>query len=155
MKTYRIQSKQFLSISLQEGWAFLSKPQNLGKITPPDMAFNIISQSGGEEMYAGQIIKYKIKVPPGLWMNWMTEITHVNAPYYFVDEQRVGPYALWHHQHHLKEVAGGVEMTDEVHYALPMGSLGRLAHRLFVKQQLAQIFEYRYQVLNNIFGKEE
>lgn len=104
-------------------------------------------------MYAGQIIKYKIKAPPGLWMDWMTEITHVSEPNYFVDEQRVGPYALWHHQHHLKEVEGGVEMTDEVNYALPMGILGRLAHSLFVKKQLQGIFKHRFNVLEEMFRK--
>jgi len=154
MKTYQITSKQFLPISLKEGWDFLSKPENLGKITPPEMQFNIKTQSGEGKMFAGQIITYKIKVPPGVSMNWMTEITHVSEPNYFVDEQRVGPYALWHHQHHIKKVEGGVEMTDEVNYALPMGILGRFAHLLFVKRQLNGIFKYRHQVLEQMFSNK-
>jgi ligand-binding SRPBCC domain-containing protein len=153
MKTYQITSKQFLPISIDKGWEFLSKPENLGKITPPDMQFNIVSQSG-EGTYAGQIIKYKIKVPPGVKLDWMTEITHVNAPHYFVDEQRTGPYALWHHQHHLKSVEGGIEMTDEVNYALPLGFLGVIAHTLFVKRQLKGVFDYRYQILKELFKKD-
>lgn len=155
MKTYQIKSKQFLPISIEEGWEFLSKPENLGKITPPEMTFNIISQSGDGNMFAGQIVKYKIKVPPGVSLNWMTEITHVNEPHYFVDEQRTGPYALWHHQHHLTSVEGGVEMIDEVNYALSMGFLGTIAHALFVKKQLKGIFDFRYQVLEKMFNKHD
>ena len=152
MRTYQITSKQFLPISIEEGWDFLSKPENLSKITPPEVQFHIESKSESRGMYAGQIIKYKIKVPPGINMNWMTEITHVNAPYYFVDEQRTGPYALWHHQHHLKSVKGGIEMMDEVNYALPMSVFGTIAHVLFVKKQLKSIFDFRYQVLEGMFN---
>ena len=154
MKTYQLTSKQFLPISIEQGWDFLSNPENLAKITPPEMKFNIQSKSGDGRMFAGQIIKYKIQVPPGVNMNWMTEITHVDAPHYFVDEQRSGPYALWHHQHHLKSVDGGIEMTDEVNYALPMGFLGNIAHSLFVKKQLTEIFDFRHQILEDLFNKK-
>lgn len=114
------------------------------------MNFDILSISGGEQMYAGQIIEYKIKAPPGIPMNWVTEITHVNAPNYFVDEQRVGPYSLWHHQHHFKSVDNGVEMIDEVRYALPAGVFGRIAHQLFVKNELNKIFNYRFDIVNEL-----
>ena len=101
MKVYTISRKQFLPITLMEAWDFFSTPRNLAKITPEQMGFNILYVSGGEKTYAGQIICYKIQVMPAIKMNWVTEITHVNEPNYFVDEQRFGPYALWHHQHHL------------------------------------------------------
>ncbi len=104
-------------------------------------------------MYPGQIIKYVIQVLPGIPMNWITEITHVQEPYYFVDEQRFGPYALWHHQHHFKAVDGGVETTDEVNYAIPLGIMGRLANWLFVEREVNRIFDHRSQVLESFFNK--
>ena len=119
------------------------------------MNFKIISMSGGDKMYAGQIIRYKVNVLPLVRMRWVTEITHVQEPDYFTDEQRFGPYALWHHKHYFKSVAGGVEMTDEVDYAIPLGFLGRLAHWLFVRREVNGIFEYRNAVLENYFvGKD-
>lgn len=89
---------------------------------------------------------------PLVKVHWTTEITHVKEPYYFVDEQRFGPYALWHHQHHFREVEGGVEMVDEVNYAIPLGILGRMANWFFVERQVRSIFEYRRKVLAQYFG---
>jgi ligand-binding SRPBCC domain-containing protein len=153
MKLYTIKRKQFLPITLTSAWEFFSTPDNLSKITPSDMGFNIQYRSGGTKMYPGQLIRYKIQVLPFIRTNWVTEITHVEAPHYFVDEQRFGPYALWHHQHHFKEILGGVEMTDEVNYALPFGLLGRFANWLFVEQQVNAIFDFRYKMLENYFSK--
>lgn len=119
------------------------------------MGFKILYKSGGNTMYEGQIIRYKINVLPLIPMHWVTEITHVNNSQYFVDEQRFGPYALWHHQHWFKEVAGGVEMTDEVNYAIPLGPLGRLAHWLFVGREVNAIFNHRFQTLEKFFSKPE
>ena len=118
------------------------------------MQFDIKYMSGGNKMYPGQIISYKLFPLPGIPVTWTTEITHVKSPHYFVDEQRFGPYALWHHQHHFKEVDEGVEMTDEVNYAIPLGFIGRIANTLFVERQVKGIFEHRYQVLENLFRKE-
>lgn len=87
-------------------------------------------------------------------MNWMTEITHVEEPHYFVDEQRFGPYALWHHQHHFKEVDGGIEMTDEINYAIPFGLLGRAANWLFVEREVNRIFNHRFSILEKYFSIE-
>lgn len=119
------------------------------------MGFKILYMSGGPKMYPGQVIRYIVYGLPGIPMNWMTEITHVQEPYYFVDEQRLGPYALWHHQHHFQEVEGGVEMTDEVNYAIPFGLLGRLANWLFVAREVNRIFDYRYNVLESYFTKQK
>jgi len=151
MKIYNLKKTQFLPISLTEAWDFFSSPSNLSKITPDHMGFKIVYISGGSTMYPGQIIRYVVYGLPGIPMNWTTEITHVQEPNYFVDEQRFGPYALWHHQHHFKEVDGGVEMTDEVNYAIPFGLLGRLANRLFVEREVNRIFDHRYQVLESFF----
>ena len=119
------------------------------------MGFEIQYMSGENKTYAGQIISYKIKILGGIKVNWVTEITHVKDLYYFVDEQRFGPYALWHHQHHFKEIEGGVEMVDEVNYAIPFGLIGRLANWLFVGRQVSAIFDHRYKVLESYFAKEK
>ncbi len=153
MKIYHLHHTQFLPVPLQEAWGFFSSPQNLSKITPAQMGFKILYISGGEKAYAGLIIRYKIRILPWISVQWVTEITHVKEPHYFVDEQRFGPYTLWHHQHHFKEVPLGVEMTDEVTYAIPLGFLGRLAHWFFVSKKVKETFAYRRQVLDNYFKK--
>jgi ligand-binding SRPBCC domain-containing protein len=102
-------------------------------------------------MYAGQIIEYKVSPILGIPLYWMTEITHVEQHKFFVDEQRFGPYSMWHHQHHFREVPGGVEMTDIVHYKMPFWFLGDIANTLFVKKQLNDIFNYRFKAVEKIF----
>ncbi|MBL0739712.1 SRPBCC family protein [Chryseolinea lacunae] len=153
MKIYSLKRVQVLPLALPDAWRFFADPKNLQKITPPHMGFSILYQSGFGAMYAGQLVRYRIHVFPFVPMQWLTEITHVNEPHYFVDEQRFGPYAFWHHQHHLKAVpGGGVEVTDEVNYAIPLGWLGRFANALFVERQLNAIFDYRYKVLEEFFN---
>jgi ligand-binding SRPBCC domain-containing protein len=153
MKIYHLRRTQFLPINVQQAWDFFATPENLGVITPAAMKFRIISKSGGEKMYAGQIIRYHVNVKPWLKVKWVTEIAHVNEPHYFVDNQLSGPYALWHHQHHFKEVDGGVEMTDELHYAIPFGFIGRIANVLFVEREVNTIFDFRFKVLKTYFTK--
>lgn len=155
MKVYRLKRTQVLPITLEQAWQFFSSPRNLAKITPADMHFEILSISGSDKMYAGQVINYKIKIFPLVRVRWTTEITHVQEPHYFVDEQRFGPYAWWHHQHHFKEVKDGVEIEDEVHYAIPLGLIGRLANALFVERTLNTIFDYRYAVLQKHFPADK
>ncbi len=152
-KVYSIKTVQKIPITLTEAWAFFSKPDNLKQITPADLGFNIISKHHGETMYPGQVIEYKISPLLGISLYWMTEITHVADQKYFVDEQRFGPYSLWHHQHHFKTIEGGVEMTDIVHYKLPLFFIGDIAHILFVKAQLQKIFDYRFDAVEQKFGK--
>lgn len=152
-KVYSLKTIQTIPVSLDEAWDFFSSPANLQTITPDGMGFKIISQHHGEKMYAGQIIEYKVSPVLGIPLYWMTEITHVEDKIYFVDEQRFGPYSLWHHQHHFKEVNGGVEMTDIVHYKLPLWFLGDVTHALFVKKQLQHIFDYRYKKVEELFSK--
>lgn len=118
------------------------------------MDFQILYMSGGQKMYPGQLIQYVVQGLPAIPMQWTTEITHVHEPYYFVDEQRFGPYSLWHHQHHFKQVQGGVEMTDEVNYAIPLGILGRFAHWLLVGREVNRIFDHRFIVLEKYFNKK-
>ncbi len=155
MKIYSLKKTQILPIGIEEAWGFFSSPRNLSKITPDQMGFKILHISGGEKMYCGQIIRYMVNVLPLISVHWVTEITHVNEPQYFVDEQRFGPYALWHHQHHFKVVPEGVEMTDEVNYAIPLGPLGRLAHWFSVGREVNAIFNHRFKVLEKYFSKHQ
>ena len=150
-KVYSIKTVQVLPISLEKAWDFFSSPANLAEITPKNLGFNIISKHHGEKMYAGQIIEYKVSPVLGIPLYWMTEITHVEQHKFFVDEQRFGPYSMWHHQHHFKEVPGGVEMTDIVHYKMPFWFLGDIANSVFVKKQLNDIFDYRFKAVEKIF----
>ncbi len=153
MAAHSIKTVQKIPVSLDEAWAFFSNPANLQAITPEGMGFTIISRYHGDVMYAGQLIEYKVRPVAGIPIYWMTEITQVKDRAYFIDEQRFGPYSLWHHQHHFKEIPGGVEMTDIVHYKNPLGILGRIANTLFVKQKLNSIFDYRYKKVEEMFGK--
>ncbi|HCY42040.1 MAG TPA: hypothetical protein DHV48_11905 [Prolixibacteraceae bacterium] len=148
---YTLEVQQFLNISLAEAWEFFSSPDNLAKITPPHMGF-IITSGTPAKMYPGQIISYKVSPFPGFKTNWVTEITQVTNQCFFVDEQRFGPYQMWHHEHRFEVQGNGVLMTDRVSYKLPLGFLGRIAHAIFVKEQLKQIFSYRIAVMEQRFG---
>jgi ligand-binding SRPBCC domain-containing protein len=153
MPTFSLKTIQKLPISVEAAWDFFSNPANLQAITPPNMGFEIISKHHGYKMYPGQLIEYKVRPVPGIPIYWMTEITQVAEGKYFIDEQRFGPYQLWHHQHHFKQIEGGVEMTDIIHYRNPLGFLGTIANTLFIQKQLKQIFEYRFQKVEEQFGK--
>ena len=120
MATYSFQTIQRIPITLEQAWDFFSNPANLQRITPGEMGFEIVSTFHGATMYPGQLIEYTVKPLLGIPLYWMTEITHVQDMQYFIDEQRFGPYTLWHHQHHFKAIEGGVEMTDIVHYRIPL-----------------------------------
>ena len=155
MPVYSISKLQRMPCSLKQAWDFFSNPSKLSIITPEDMHFRNISQHHGEQMYPGQVIEYRLRPLFGISVYWMTEITHVVDGRLFVDEQRRGPYSLWHHQHHFREIEGGVEMRDIVHYQLPLGVLGRIAHALLVRGRVEAIFDYRYRKVEEIFGKWE
>lgn len=150
MKPFTLERAQTLPVTLEQAWAFFSDPCNLARITPPGMDFRITSplQSG---MYAGQIITYTVRPLFSVAMNWTTEITHVDPPNFFVDEQRFGPYRFWHHQHRFRQVDGGVEIYDLVHYLLQHDQLARLVNRLFVAPRLKRIFDYRQEKLKELF----
>lgn len=152
MAVHSIKTVQQIPGSLSSVWSFFSNPDNLKAITPDALGFKVISQHHGNSMYAGQIIEYTVRPLLGIPLYWMTEITHVKDQQYFVDEQRYGPYSMWHHQHHFKAIEGGVEMTDIVHYKNPLGILGEMANGLFVRKQLEGIFSFRYQKTNEVFG---
>ncbi len=144
---------QRLPISLPEAWSFFSDPRNLSRITPPSLGLEVTSDLPGV-MYSGMIITYLVRPIPWVSVGWVTEITHVREPVLFVDEQRFGPYRFWHHEHHFREVEGGVEMEDIVHYALPFGTIGRVFGGPLVRRRLEQIFSFRRRFLVREFGLE-
>lgn len=154
MKTHTLTWEQYLPIPLEEAWNFFSSPLKLAKITPPEMRFKVTSSYDLDtKMYPGMILTYQVSPIWGIPMTWVTEITHIKEPEYFVDEQRSGPYALWHHQHHFKEIKGGVQMTDILTYAIPYGFIGAIVNSLLVKKQIKKIFDYRKKAVNDLFGK--
>ncbi len=153
MSLHRIHFVQKLPISVNEAWNFFSSPHNLQTITPEYMGFDITEKDLPEKVYPGLIITYKVSPMMGIKMNWVTEISQTQAPYYFVDEQRYGPYSFWHHKHFIKEIPGGVEVVDLVHYRIPMGILGDIVNALYIKNKLNDIFNYRYKKLNELFGE--
>ena len=153
MSSYALKKVQRIPIRIDEAWDFFSSPDNLKVITPKYMNFRVLSNSDSEKMFAGQIITYRVSPILGIPLFWMTEITHVRDREYFIDEQRFGPYALWHHKHFFKEIPGGTEMIDFLDYKLPMGFVGNIAHALFVRRQIQSIFEYRSKILIEKFGE--
>jgi ligand-binding SRPBCC domain-containing protein len=149
MKLHLLEARQNLPVSIAEAWEFFSDAGNLARITPPSLGFEVTS-APAERMYAGMIITYRVRPLFGVAVTWVTEITHVDEPHRFVDEQRFGPYRFWHHQHLFREIEGGVEARDIVHYALPPG--GGAVRRMLVAPRLREIFAYRRDVLERTFG---
>ena len=151
MKLYHLETIQKLPITPKRAWDFLSEPKNLKRITPDYMGFEIVSGLS-DRMFAGQIIQYIVTPIFGIPTRWVTEITHVDEGNYFVDEQRFGPYDLWHHKHFIKPIKNGVEMLDVIDYKIPLGILGQMVHPIIVAPKLNEIFEYRKKALIQIFG---
>jgi ligand-binding SRPBCC domain-containing protein len=151
MRLQSLELHQDIPLSREEAWAFFSRPENLARITPSDLGFEVTSPVV-ERMYAGMIITYRVRPFAGIAVDWVTEITHVREPEFFVDEQRIGPYRFWHHQHHFMAIDNGTRMTDLVHYQLPCGWPGALLFGGVVRQRLETIFSYRQKTLRDTFG---
>jgi len=141
---------QFIPATQEAVWKFFATPDNLNVLTPPELHFETLTKQ--DRMYAGQLIAYRIRLLPGIRVNWLTEITHVREGTYFVDEQRAGPYRLWHHEHHFCETKGGIEMTDHVTYLLPFAPLSEIVRRGWVRPMLHRIFAYRRRKIDAIFS---
>ena len=151
MAFYQFKRKQYLETNLDELWRFISNPANLKRITPESMGFDILTEDLPDKMYAGMIISYRVSPLLGIPTTWVTEITHVEEGKYFVDEQRRGPYKMWHHQHFLEPTDKGVRMTDIISYQPPFAVLGSMANQLIIKRKLEQIFDHRSDVLKSLF----
>ncbi|MAO71032.1 MAG: hypothetical protein CMD02_00805 [Flavobacteriales bacterium] len=152
MKLTQLHFEQKINTDLSNLWEFISSPKNLSKITPNYMDFNIKSKIPNK-MYEGLIISYTVKPILGIKLNWVTEITHIKDKNYFVDEQRSGPYKMWHHEHILEETNDGIIMKDIISYIPPYGIIGLILNKLFIKKQVKEIFQYRTKILDNIFKK--
>ena len=152
MSIFTLQQTQMIPAPIHTVWEFISSPYNLKLITPEYMGFEVLTKDLPDKMYPGMIIAYKVKPLLNIPMTWVTEITHVRDFEFFVDEQRIGPYKLWHHQHHLKEVDGGVLMTDIVNYKPPFGLLGDLSNSIIIRKKLDEIFLYRKKKVEQLFG---
>jgi ligand-binding SRPBCC domain-containing protein len=149
---FQLYKEQKIPAGVEAIWDFISSPGNLKHITPAYMGFDITSENLSGKMHPGMIIMYKVSPVFGINMKWVTEITHVVDRQYFVDEQRIGPYKIWHHQHRIQPVKDGVLMTDLVTYKPPMGFIGALANRFFIRKKLDEIFDFRRERLIQIFG---
>jgi len=150
---YKLKRVQNIPITINRAWDFFSKPENLGLITPSFLNYDIIERSDVGDMYPGMIITYKLSPVLHISIKWATEITQIKEFKYFIDNQIKGPFTIWHHEHHFKEIENGIEVTDILFYDLPYGILGRLVHKLFVKKKMDEIFYYREQKLKELFGK--
>ncbi|HEY6914003.1 MAG TPA: SRPBCC family protein [Paludibacter sp.] len=148
----KLKQEQFLPITLNQAWQFFATPRNLNEVTPDDMVFEIVSDLP-KSMYAGLLINYRLKPMFNIPVDWCTEITHIKEKEYFVDEQRKGPYRIWHHEHHFEVVEGGVLMTDLLHYDIGKSLFGWIAGKLFVHKKVKAIFDYRYKTLQTYFKK--
>jgi ligand-binding SRPBCC domain-containing protein len=151
MKIYRIQQSQFLPLDLEAAWSFFATPQNLEAMTPDFLRFKILSDVP-DTVHSGLIIEYRIQAVAGIPMRWLTEIKHVEPLQRFVDEQRLGPFPFWYHEHRFKAVKGGIVMEDEVHYQMPFGLFGPIVHTLFIRHRLLEIFRFRKAFLAQRFA---
>lgn len=147
---YQLKRQQLVKTDMATCWDFFSSPGNLQKITPKYMGFDVLTEVP-EKMYEGLMIEYRVRPLLGIPMNWITEITHVKEHHFFVDEQRKGPYRIWHHEHHFETLDNGVLMSDIVSYELPFGILGKIAHPILVQRKLNEIFDFRFEIVEEIF----
>lgn len=150
MKLTQLFFEQKINTDINKLWNFISSPKNLSKITPDYMDFKILSEIPNE-MYEGLIISYTVRPILGFKLNWVTEITHIKKNKYFIDEQRQGPYKMWHHEHILEETNDGIIMRDKLSYIPPFGIFGQILNKLFIQKQINRIFEYRTKILDEIF----
>ena len=153
MSLYTLERSQKIPATIEKIWDFISSPVNLKEITPEDMGFEVTTKNLPGKIYPGMIISYKVRPLWGLKMIWVTSITQVKEKEFFVDEQQLGPYKFWHHQHHIRNIEGGVLMTDIVNYSPPFGFIGRIANSLFIQKRLNEIFEFRSRKMEALFGK--
>jgi ligand-binding SRPBCC domain-containing protein len=152
MPIHVLRSTQVVPAEIEETWAFFSNPRNLAQITPPSLDFQVLGEPP-PAIYPGLMIEYRVRPLFGIPVTWLTEITHVDTLHRFVDEQRVGPYSIWHHEHTFIPLEGGhTEIRDVVYYVLPLGWLGNLGHPILVAPTLRKIFSHRETAVRQHFG---
>ena len=151
---HQLKKIQDIPISINKAWEFFSEPENLAKINPSNMNFNILLRSDAGEMYPGMIITYKVSPLFNLKVNWVTEISQIKEHKYFIDNQIQGPYKIWHHEHHFKEIENGTEMRDVLFYEVKFGFIGQILHKLFIKKRIEEIFNYREVKIKELFSSD-
>lgn len=139
---YTLHKETTVDTTMEQAWEFISHPENLNLITPPDMAFEIRSPLP-KDMFEGMLVEYRVKIPVIGTQPWLSEIKHIVPGTSFVDEQKIGPYKLWYHYHAIEPCHNGIRFIDHVTYEVPFGILGKLAHTLFIARTLERIFNYR------------
>jgi ligand-binding SRPBCC domain-containing protein len=150
MKMYKLENRLLLPTSIEEAWAFLANPAQLENITSDDLSFRVLD-SLPDEMVEGMLVRYQIRPFPLIRLNWVAEITYIDEGFRFIDEQRFGPFRFWHHEHQIIEVENGIEMKDTVHYVMPFSIIGRIVHRLLIRNMLENIFDYRNEEIRSMF----
>lgn len=155
MKIYEKSWRTKIPGSMEEVWDFFSDPTNLQKITPKDMNFEVLSDLRNISMYSGMLIRYKVSPIASIRMNWVTEITSLQPHSYFIDEQRFGPYSLWHHEHRFEETGDGILMTDILHYGIPLGIVGQMMNRIMISRRIDHIFDYRQDMIEVLFQPQK
>ena len=153
MGSHSLTYRQCIPVTTAEAWDFFASPANLARITPPEMMFRITNGDGMQQIYEGMLISYTLYPFMMLPVQWETEITKVDKPFLFEDRQKSGPYESWHHLHHFREIPGGVEMTDQINYVMPMDYFGDLVNTLIVSRRLAEVFTYRREKIEAILGR--
>jgi ligand-binding SRPBCC domain-containing protein len=151
MRVFTIERRQRLKVSREEAYRFISNPALMGGIIPADLGLQVLNHIP-DRVYEGLLLHYRLKPLFGVPVHWLGEITYCDEPSRFVDEQRLGPFAFWHHEHRLREIPGGVEMSDLIHYAVPFGPLGSVVNTLVLGPRLRRIFDYRESALARKFG---
>lgn len=150
MPVYNLRRSQTVRMPLEDCWSFFSNPANLARITPPQLRFRVRSELP-PEIYPGLMIRYTVTPVLHVPLTWVTEITHVQKPEFFVDEQRVGPYRIWHHEHTFHALGSDTtEVHDLVTYVPPLGPLGAIINALVIRRQLDAIFDFRTEMLARI-----
>nr|MBS0036859.1 SRPBCC family protein [Saprospiraceae bacterium] len=155
MSIYSKKWQTWIDSDLDSVWAFFSNPKNLDRITPEEMNFEILSESDPGQMYEGMIISYRVRPLFKIPTTWVTEITRIKPKKYFVDEQRIGPYKMWHHEHHFEEKEDGVLMTDLLSYALPVAPIGNLIAGKFISNKVENIFNFRNEAIAKYFPERK
>ena len=150
-KIYSLETKQIIDRPIEEIWSFFTNPKNLNQLTPSDMNFKILSGSS-DDFYEGKIISYSINPFKFYNIKWVTEITKIKKNDFFIDEQRFGPYKMWHHEHHfIKNNDNTTTIHDKVIYKLPYGIIGKINHKLFIKKRLLEIFNFRKKTMKQLY----
>jgi len=150
MNEYMLKRTQTVSKAIGDVFSFFADAGNLDTLTPPWLRFEIVTPRP-IELKPGALIEYRLRWH-GLRIAWVTRIEEWSPPHRFVDTQIRGPYKLWHHTHEFAPANGGTSMTDIVRYALPLGPIGRIAHAIAVRRDVAKIFDYRFRRIAELFG---